>query len=76
MLHHEAAQGRAMLDKERLLARHGIFGAIAEFGLEELAHALVDLREQVAARRVEGVVEIENPGLHLVERQGLGHAGS
>ena len=37
---------------------------------DELAHALVDLGEQVAVGRIEGVVEIEDPGLDMVEAVG------
>src|SRR5262245_48494396 len=34
---------------------------------DELAHAPVDLREQIAVGRVERVVEIEHPGLDVIE---------
>ncbi len=34
---------------------------------DELAHALVDLGEQIAVGRVERVVEIEHPGLDMIE---------
>jgi hypothetical protein len=34
---------------------------------DELAHAPVDLREQVAVGGIERVVEIEHPGFDLIE---------
>ena len=40
--------------------------AAKEFG-EKGTHALVDLREQVAFRRIERVVQVEDPGLHVMK---------
>ncbi len=34
---------------------------------DELPHATVDLGEQIAVGRVEGVVEVEHPGLDMIE---------
>jgi len=75
---HQPAQGCAMLAEiappqlGRRVHRH------LQPRANELGHAALDLVEQPAGRRVQRVVEIEDPGLDLTERAafapgGVGH---
>jgi hypothetical protein len=49
----------------------GVLERHAEKAGDELAHALVDLGEQVALGGVERVVEIEDPNLRALEAAAL-----
>ena len=59
---HQARKRRAMLDIKVLLDTSRFRGVDVEIARDEGGHALVDLREEIAFRRIERVVEIENPG--------------
>ena len=63
----EAGQRRAVVVVVALLQVAGMLQRQIEVLGDEGAHALVDLGEQVAGRRVERVVEIEHPHAGIVE---------
>src|SRR5215831_9338664 len=58
---HEAAQGGAELPIVCLLQVARVSKGYAQEAGDELAHALIDLQEQVAVGGIEGVVEVEHP---------------
>ncbi len=64
---HHAGERGAELAVVALLQMPRVFERHAEVALDVLAHALVHLREQVAFRRIERVVEIEDPDAGLIE---------
>ena len=66
---HEPVQRRAVVAEISLLQLARRVGIEAEMLLDEMADAPVDLGEQVAARRVERVVKIEDPVGDLAARQ-------
>jgi len=67
MIGHEAGEGRAMLVEETLLHPVRLGRVDAEQLLDIGAHAPVDQLEQVAAVRIEAVVEIEDPAFDMGE---------
>jgi hypothetical protein len=67
MLSHQASECGAVLDIESLLHPPRITWRKAQLTLDERGHALVDLGEEVAASRIEGVVEVEDPRADLIE---------
>src|SRR5690606_30037894 len=74
-----AAQGGAVFHEIPLLERAGGFILHREQFHDERCHALVDLGEQIGAGVVEGVVEIEHPGvdsLHVQRAAKRGGHGS
>ena len=58
---HQTGEGRAMLVEVRFLHALGLFAIAAEQPLDIRAHSLVDQREQSRRRRVQAIVEVENP---------------
>ncbi len=67
---HEAGERRAELAVVGFLQMARVVERHAEKAGDELAHALVDLGEQVALGRVERVVEIEDPRLRCDRSHG------
>jgi len=67
VLEHEAAQRGAVFAEIALLQLVGFLPVDVEGGGDVVADALADLVEEVRARRIEGVVEIENPGVDVSE---------
>ena len=64
---HQARQRRAELAIVGLLQMPRVLEGHAEIAGDELAHALVDLGEQIAVGGIERVVEIEDPHLRALE---------
>jgi hypothetical protein len=62
---HQAGQGRAVLVVVALLDRPGLVAGQAGHPLHEVGHAPGDQRHDLALDRVEGVVEIEQPGVDV-----------
>jgi hypothetical protein len=73
---HQPRQGRAMLPEIALLNRPRLDRIDAEKPFDERRHPLVDQPEQVRRRRVERVVEIEDPGIDVGKRGRHGSAPS
>ena len=67
---HQAGQGGAVLVVVALLQRAGLDRPQADAALDEGLHAVVDQGEQVALGRIEGVVEVEDPGVDMGEIRG------
>jgi hypothetical protein len=63
MRRHQPGKGCAMLVKMLLLDAARLLRVAADEALDELAHPLVDQREQIRRGRIEAVVEIEDPAL-------------
>ncbi len=74
MVQHQAAQGCAVVAEIAFLDRPGLVIGNAQQIRDIAAHAQVDLVEQVAFRRVERVVEIENP-IPRGDQGGVGRRG-
>jgi hypothetical protein len=64
---HKATERRAELAVVALLQMARVRERHAEEVGDELAHLLVDLGEEIALRRIERVVEVEDPGLRRIE---------
>src|SRR5680860_1332512 len=82
---HETGKRGAVLGVVALPQRMRLVERKIEGVGDERAHALVHLREQVAVRRIERVVEIEHPSLDMAEtvdmakaarRRGVRHRGA
>src|SRR3990170_3680516 len=67
---HQSSKGGAVLVVIGLAQSLRVFERDAEAVGDELAHAPVDLGEQIAIGGVEGVVEIEHPRLDMGEAEG------
>src|SRR5690348_10625006 len=67
LVHEPAERGAVGLE---IASAHGVrsLGVDAELGAHELGHSGLHLCEEVAGMRVERVVEVEDPGLDLMER--------
>src|SRR5690554_3579483 len=67
MNRHQAGKRRAMLDIELLLDT----ARFREINLQKVAdiggHLLIHLREEITGRRIKRVVEVEDPGIDMVE---------
>ena len=67
VLEHEAAQSGAVLAEVALLQLVGLLPINVEGGGNVVADALAHLVEEVRTRRIEGVVEVEYPGVDVSE---------
>src|SRR5690348_506153 len=74
MLGHQPGERRSMLMKMRFLDAPGFLRSAVEQPLNVGAHALVDQRKQTGRRRIEAIVEVEDPvadvpetGVHALE---------
>src|SRR3546814_2240566 len=68
VVQHQPVQGGAVFEEVTLLQYPRLFRHDAEDATDIRLDALVHLGEQVAMRRVEGVVEVEYPDLDIVQR--------
>src|SRR6058998_1610406 len=68
MLGHQAGERRAVRMKMRFLDAMRFFGIAAEQIFNELPHAYIDQREQIGRRRIEAVVQIEDPAVDMGKR--------
>jgi len=68
VLDHQAAQGRAVLPVVGFLDRAGIVVGDIQDPRHIFADLAVNLRKQVRVPRIKRVVEVEHPGLDILER--------
>ncbi len=65
MLGHQPGQRGAVRMEIALLDAECLFAVHAQQVADEGGHALVDMREQIGARRIERIVQIEDPGVDM-----------
>src|SRR5690606_31855672 len=67
IVQHQPGQGGAVVVQITLLHAQGLARRQARGAHHILVDALLDLRQELAFRRVEGVVEVEHPGPHVAQ---------
>ena len=64
---HQAAQSRSVGVEIHLLQRPRLLNLQVEGLGDKVAHAQIDLAEQVGGRRIKRVVEVKHPGFGLAQ---------